>query len=162
MPEASTPTNLVVGGDFSNGAYWHLLVGFDATFAAAGNEGCITLHLNAEGGIGWPGTVATIPPQPMTVNLVAGMPYTFAYTVRTMGSLNTVDAKVGHSTAPYTPDTESMLDSASPTPVRHTHMFNAPTPNGDLSAGISFMVGAYSIGHNGDIICFSNVSITAN
>src|SRR5262249_51174689 len=55
VPDAQSPTNMIVGGDFSNSGYaWHLLVGYDATISSSGGEGCLTMHVNEAGGIGWP------------------------------------------------------------------------------------------------------------
>jgi hypothetical protein len=154
-PESGIPGNFVVGGDFSrNGYAWHVLSQSDATLGVMGSEGCLTLKTVQGGGIGWPPVSG--PPQP--ANLVAGSTYTLAYTARVMGAQTTVsiDAKVGLSMSPYTPDFESS-DMVGPTATSFSHLFIEMTP-GDTSAGISFNFA----GTTGTVVCFSNVTLTPN
>jgi hypothetical protein len=149
-----------VGGDFSSNGYigesgtaWHLLAGFDATFAKVGTEGCVTLHAMADGGIGWPPVGAT---NPSPVNLAVGASYTFSYTARTEGAYTiSVQAKVGESMTPYTADFQTN-DMVGSTATGFSHTFTATT--GDTSAGLSF----YFYDLPNETVCFSNVSLVAN
>jgi hypothetical protein len=151
------PGNVVVGGDFSSNAYaWHVLSGSDATLGVMGTEGCLTLNAVQGGGIGWPSVGNMSPPSPPAANLVAGRTYTFAYTARVVSPQTTVsiDAKVGLSMSPYTPDFESS-DMVGPTATSFSHPFIEMTP-GDTSAGISLNFA----GTTGTVVCFSNVTLS--
>jgi hypothetical protein len=160
LPESGIPGNVAVGGDFSGNAYaWHVLSGSDATLAVMGTEGCLTLHAVQGGGIGWPSTGSLSPPSPQPANLAAGSTYTLAYTARVLTPAQTtvsIDAKVGLSMSPYTPDFESS-DMVGPTATSFSHPFAEMTP-GDTSAGISLNFA----GATGTVVCFSNVTLTPN
>ncbi len=162
LPEASTPDvsvggpNLIADGDFSNDGYaWHSEQA-GATYTVVGTQGCLTIGPSSGyGGLGWPVSVTPL-------NLPEGQSYTLTYTVSgtiTLGSSNSIEAKVGPTAPPYVPvDGDFLDDSVSPTPTVHSHVFTVTAAGGDPAAGISLQYTGYS----GDMVCFSNVSLTQN
>lgn len=93
--------------------------------------------------------------------LAGGYSYTFSYTVavgyNTTDGYNSgaVDAKVGHTTSPYTVDADYANESTPAGTTMHAHTFSGVT---DTSAGVAFTFTPVNDG----TICFSNVSLVQN
>jgi hypothetical protein len=155
MNDASGALNLVTNGDFSQGtADWGIVDG-NGTFTATGGKGCVAAGANQGQTLGWPEAAQGAPPAVGAV-LEQGASYTLSYGAYSTTSPLAMDAKVGQTMSPYTPDFETATDAVTTTVTTFTHTFTATT--GDTSAGIAF---AFTPTMD-DQICFENVSLTKN
>lgn len=153
---SSTPqghSNLITDGDFSNpsSTLWGLTgTGIaNATLTVSGNEGCV-----AEAGTSVSGTITLGWPSGGGAGVVlsSANSYTFSYTVRTYMGTATIEAKVGHTTTPFTADVDSTTDTATATLQTYAHPFSGKA---DTSAGVAFSF--YLLA--GQTVCFSAVSL---
>src|SRR5580698_5082027 len=151
--DATGPT-LITNGDFSMGtSYWvpmPMADGMLATHSGPPPQLCVAVPSGEMVVLAWtPG-----------VMLSPGATYTFTYSAMATPAV-TVDAKVGHSSSPYTADfeTQSGSDAISTSFNTFVHSFTAPTNPVETSAGIAF--GIPQTGNVGaaETVCFEEVSL---
>jgi hypothetical protein len=151
---AASGTNLITDGDFSDpsGTYWALSATSAGTLTIAQHTACVTGGAGTYGAatLGWP------PSGGAGVVLSSLHTYTFSYTVYTMTGSLYVDAKVGHTTTPYTADVESLSDLATTTAQTYSHTV---TGSSDSSAGIAF---TFTLPLTSQTVCFAAVSLVQN
>jgi hypothetical protein len=150
----ATGPNLITNGDFSMGtSYWvpmPMADGMLATHSGPPPQLCVAVPSGEMVVLAWtPG-----------VMLSSGATYTFTYSAMATPAV-TVDAKVGHSSSPYTADfeTQSGSDAVSTSFSTFVHSFTAPTNPVETSAGIAF--GIPQAGNVGaaETVCFEEVSL---
>jgi hypothetical protein len=161
-PEADAPENeadatgpnLITNGDFSMGmSDWVPKPMADGTLTilpGPPKQLCVAVPSGEMVVLAWtPG-----------VMLSPGATYTFTYSAMATPAV-TVDAKVGHSSSPYTADfeTQSGSDAISTSFNTFVHSFTAPTSPVETSAGIAF--GIPQAGNVGaaETVCFEEVSL---
>jgi endoglucanase len=104
--------------------------------------------------LGW--APAASDPVPM---LTASQTYTFDYQASaTMPG--TVEAKVAHSSDPFTPDLDATNDMVMSSLTSISHSKFTPMNGADSSVGLSFAFGGQ--GQAQGTVCFKNVSLTAD
>jgi hypothetical protein len=150
----ATGPNLITNGDFSMGTSdWVPMPIADGTLATHPGpppQLCVAVPSGEMVVLAWtPG-----------VMLSPGATYTFTYSAMATPAV-TVDAKVGHSSSPYTADfeTPSGSDAVSTSFNTFVHSFTAPTSPVETSAGIAF--GIPQTGNVGaaETVCFEEVSL---
>lgn len=148
--------NLITNGDFSQGMnYWHVEQGSNKSGypSAATPYLCVTLSNGPTYIVGWDPTLTGNPP----LDLPQGATYTLSYKAWTTGMEVDVEAKVGMTGQPYTPD----LDVANPKDsVQASQVFNHTftMATTDSSAGIAFVFTG-TTSNSGIDVCFDDVSL---
>ncbi len=135
--------------------YWGVNNGVGTLSTPAGQL-CVTVAAGQYALLGWPDGTTGIP-------LTPGASYTFSYTAKATPSL-LIDAKVGHTTAPYATDFDTPAgDDSVPTAFEpFTHPFTAPTTPAETSAGIAFMIPKTGTATADVTVCFESVSVVLN
>jgi hypothetical protein len=144
-------TNLITNGDFSQGTtLWGTVPAPSLTLNVTGNELCVNASTTLIT-LAWPqnSTMAAL-----TLSMSAT--YTLSYMARATQSTLTVDAKVGHTTAPYTADFETPSDSVTTMLQPFTHTFMPPQD--DSSTGLAFAFTS----SGSQSVCFQSVSLVQN
>jgi len=147
----SGATNLVMNGDFSNGATgWGLpaMMG-QVSQAVTSGQYCVTLQQLSSVTIGYPS--GGVPPFQIT----AGTSYTFSYQASSTGNLS-IESKVGQTQMPYdATGSDFMNESVNGSLGMITHTFTRGST--DSNMGIAFNVSG-----GPGTFCIDNVSLTAN
>lgn len=151
--DATTPpvgTNLIVNGDFSQGTTGWGIVSGSAPIGLMGSALCVTAP-TSQVTLAWPQSTAITPP-------VLSMAASYTFTYQAMASLSglSVDAKVGHTTSPYTADFEATADAVTTSEQTFTHTF-MPGQD-DSSTGLAFTFTS-PMAQN---VCFQAVSLVPN
>jgi hypothetical protein len=158
--EASTGPNLITNGNFAMGAnYWGLYqeMGGSSSITTPPSppQLCVTVPAGASVILGWT-------PASGGIMLSPGASYTFSYSAMATPAV-TVEAKVGHSYAPYTADFDG-FDPVTATLTAFTSPpFAAPTADAaETSAGIEFTIPETGTVTSAETVCFENVSLVQN
>jgi hypothetical protein len=140
----ATPAgNLIVNGDFSNGATnWHVQDGTGTVNGA----GAYCVSNPGAALIGWEGTPGSL------LMLRMGTSYRLSYQASGSG---TVNVKIGLAVAPYTSDFEGS-NSLSSSLQTFTHTFTCP--NNDINTGMAFTFS----NAGSSTVCIDNVSLVPN
>jgi hypothetical protein len=158
--EASTPpgTNLVVNGNFSMGQTDWAIVSGTGTISTPTGQLCVAVATGQMAILGWPESAGANGPA-----LSPGASYTLSYMAMATAAV-TVDAKVGHTSAPYTADFETPTGSDAVTTSfsTFTHTFTAPSAPAETSAGIAFTIPQTGQLAAADTVCLENVSLVEN
>jgi hypothetical protein len=156
-PPPPPPTNLITNGNFTEATTDWAVVDGTATESIVAGDLCVAVTAANETTtivLGWPEPAGTA-----GVPLSATGSYTFSYTAHTTNAVGvTMDAKVGHTVAPYLPvDFESQTDPVRTTATTFTHPFT-PASGADTSAGLAFSF----VSGVAQSVCFANVSLVLN
>jgi hypothetical protein len=150
--------NLIANGDFSHGQQlWQINAGMGVVTVQNGQL-CVAVAAGQYAVLGWPS-----PPGTPGLPLVPGASYQFAYVAQATPSVP-IDAKVGHTVAPYAPDfeTPSTGDRIPSTFRPFIHPFTAPTSPAEDSAGVAFLIPETGTTAGAVQVCFANVSLVQN
>jgi hypothetical protein len=157
-PESgANATNLITNGNFSMGQTGWAIVGGTGTITTPAGQLCVAVASGQMAVLGWPEPTGT-----PGLALVDGASYTLSYSAMATPAV-TVDAKVGHTTTPFTADFETAAGSDAVTSsfTSFVHPFTAPT-NPETSAGIAFMIPQMGMASNAEMVCFESVSLVQN
>ena len=156
----ATGPNLITNGNFAMGAnYWGLYqeMGGSSSITTPPSppQLCVTVPAGASVILGWT-------PASGGIMLSPGASYTFSYSAMATPAV-TVEAKVGHSYAPYTADFDG-FDPVTATLTAFTSPpFAAPTADAaETSAGIEFTIPETGTVTSAETVCFENVSLVEN
>jgi hypothetical protein len=153
IPDTSTPEadadghalgpNLIENGDFSQGkALWSVVAGPGMIVDGGSGELCVWSPASQMTTLGW---------GPPGAALFSANSYEFSYIAMATQEPVIVDAKVGHSSAPFGTDFDSPNDGVTISWQPFVHSFSPP--GNDSSAGLAF---AFMSGVDQQV-CFQNV-----
>jgi hypothetical protein len=156
----ATGPNLITNGDFSMGAnYWTITSGSGAITTDEGPppQLCVTVPSGQTVTLSWT-------PAAGGIMLSPGASYTFSYSaMATPGVM--VEAKLGHSSDPYTPDFTGYNMVTTTRTAFPSSPFAAPTADAEeTSAGLAFFIPPLGMGTTSanTTVCFENVSLVEN
>jgi hypothetical protein len=120
--------NLIENGDFAEGGtLWSIVAGQGMIVDGGSGELCVWSAASQMTTLGW---------GPPGVALFSANSYLFSYVAMATQQSVIVDAKVGHSSAPYGADFDSPNDGVTLSWQPFVHTFSPP--GNDSSAGLSF------------------------
>jgi hypothetical protein len=135
--------NLIGNGDFSEaGALWSVVAGGGSIADAGNGVLCVWAPASQLTTLGW---------GPPGVALFSANTYQFSYIAMATQQPVIVDAKVGHSSAPFGADFDSPNDGVITSWQPFVHTFSPP--GNDSSAGLSFAITS-PVSQD---VCFQNV-----
>jgi len=151
-------TNLITNGDFSMGQTDWAIVSGTGTISTPTGQLCVSVASGQVAILGWPET-----PGAPNLPLTAGASYTLSYMAMATPAV-IVDAKVGHTTSPYTADFETPTGSDAVTTsfTSFEHPFTAPTNPAETSAGVAFQIPQTGNAAAAEMVCFEMVSLVEN
>jgi len=165
--ESSTPpppTNLITNGNFAMGSvYWDLYQQMGGSSSITTPtvtppqppQLCVTVPAGASVILGWTPTAGGIMLSP-------GASYTFSYSAMATPAV-IVEAKVGHSYAPYTAEYDGFNTITGTLTAFTSPPFAAPTADAaETSAGIEFTIPETGTVTSAETVCFENVSLVEN
>jgi hypothetical protein len=154
----SIGANLIANGDFSRGQdLWAINAGMGVVTVQNGQL-CVAVAAGQYAVLGWPS-----PPGTPGLPLAPGASYQFSYIAQATPPV-AIDAKVGHTVAPYAPDFDTPLPG-DPIPsafMPFAHPFTAPTSPAENSAGVAFLIPETGTTRGPVQVCFLNVSLVQN
>jgi hypothetical protein len=162
--EASTGPNLITNGNFAMGSvYWDLYQQMGGSSSITTPtvtppqppQLCVTVPAGASVILGWTPTAGGIMLSP-------GASYTFSYSAMATPAV-IVEAKVGHSYAPYTAEYDGFNTITGTLTAFTSPPFAAPTADAaETSAGIEFTIPETGTVTSAETVCFENVSLVQN
>jgi hypothetical protein len=151
----STGPNLITNGNFARGTVdWDLMgTGGLSTPPVTPPQLCVTVPSGQSVILGW---------TPGGIMLSPGATYTFSYWAMATPAV-TVESKVGHSIAPFTPEYTG-ADAVPTTLSFFSHPVPAPVAAdaAETSAGVEFTIPDMGTVASDETVCFENVSLVEN